>query len=76
MGLGSDRHPSPDPSPDPNPDPNQWFNGACEKVLFPHMASLFPSLISDGSKLRAHTIAVLKYNATHPRTVRSGSRSG
>ena len=32
------------------------------------MASLFPSLISDGSKLRAHTIAVLKYNATHPRT--------
>jgi len=46
----------------------EWFNGACKKVLFPHMARLFPSLISDGSKLRAHTIAVLKYNETHPRT--------
>ena len=51
------------------PRVNTWFGTACEKVLFPHMASLFPSLISDGSKLRAHTIAVLKYNATHPRTV-------
>ena len=60
------------------PRVNTWFGTACEKVLFPHMASLFPSLISDGSKLRAHTIAVLKYNATHPRTVaaRSCSTSG
>uniref|UniRef100_A0A7S0JIS4 Fe2OG dioxygenase domain-containing protein n=1 Tax=Calcidiscus leptoporus TaxID=127549 RepID=A0A7S0JIS4_9EUKA len=45
-----------------------WFNGACEHVLFPQMAALFPRLITDGSKLRAHTIAVLKYNTTHPRT--------
>ena len=50
------------------PRVNTWFGSACEKVLFPHMASLFPSLISDGSQLRAHTIAVLKYNSTHPRT--------
>jgi len=30
------------------PRVNAWFNGACEKVLFPHMASLFPSLIRLG----------------------------
>ena len=48
----------------------EWFNKACETRLFPQMAALFPALISDGSQLRAHTIAVLKYNATHPRTVR------
>ena len=47
------------------PRVNAWFVTACEKVLFPHMASLFPSLISDGSQLRAHTIAVLKYSSTH-----------
>ena len=25
------------------PRVNAWFNGACEKVLFPHLASLLPS---------------------------------
>lgn len=50
------------------PSVNKWFNKACKTALFPHMAALFPKMISDGSKLRAHTIAVLKYNTSHPRT--------
>jgi len=45
-----------------------WFNGALERTLFPSLAALFPALVSDASQLRAHSVAVLKYNATHPRT--------
>ena len=32
------------------------------------MAALFPSLIPDGSLLRAHGIVVLKYNSSQPQT--------
>lgn len=46
----------------------RWFNKACEEVLWPQMAALFPSLITDGSQLRAHGIVVLKYNSSQPRT--------
>ena len=46
----------------------EWFNGALRGTLFPTLAGLFPALVSDASQLRAHSVAVLKYNSTHPRT--------
>ena len=36
--------------------------------LFPTLAHLFPTLVSNASMLRAHSVAVLRYNASHPRT--------
>ena len=40
--------PRPPPYPHPNPNPNPNLNPNPDKVLFPHMASLFPSLIRLG----------------------------
>jgi hypothetical protein len=36
--------------------------------LFPTLAHLFPTLVYNASMLRAHSVAVLRYNASHPRT--------
>jgi hypothetical protein len=46
----------------------QWFNGALEHKLYPALASLFPGFISSPSALRAHSVAILKYNQSHPAT--------
>ena len=45
-----------------------WFNGALSNHLFPTLSKLFPDLLPDASKLRAHSVAILKYNASHPQT--------
>ena len=44
------------------------FNKMLEQSLFPHMVALFPRMVTDGSKLRAHSVLVLKYNASNPRS--------
>jgi len=45
-----------------------WFNNALSARLFPTLASLFPDLLPGSDTLRAHSVAVLKYNTSHPRT--------
>ena len=45
-----------------------WFNGQLEDRVFPAIAASFPEIVSSPSALRAHSVAMLKYNATHPRT--------
>ncbi|KAL1510698.1 hypothetical protein AB1Y20_006993 [Prymnesium parvum] len=45
-----------------------WFNRALEAKLFPMLARLFPKVVSDSSLLRAHSVAILKYNESHPQT--------
>ena len=45
-----------------------WFNRALEHKLWPTLAKLFPEVVGDTSLLRAHSVAVLKYNSSHPRT--------
>lgn len=46
----------------------EWFNGALRDKIFPTLASLFPEIISGPEVLRAHSVAMLKYNSSHPRT--------
>ncbi|KAG7355187.1 serine/threonine protein kinase [Nitzschia inconspicua] len=50
------------------PQTRQWFNEKLEKTLFPLLAFLFPEIVSHPSVLRAHSVSLLKYNASHPRT--------
>jgi hypothetical protein len=45
-----------------------WFNDALEHKLLPALAGLFPGLVSSPSTLRAHSVAILKYNESHPAT--------
>ena len=45
-----------------------WFNEALESKLFPSLAGFFPELVTDPSALRAHSVAILKYNESHPQT--------
>lgn len=45
-----------------------WFNSALEAKLFPMLDRLFPKVVSDSSLLRAHSVAILKYNESHPQT--------
>ena len=45
-----------------------WFNQRLEQTIFPTIAALFPEIVSGPSVLRAHSVAILKYNASHPRT--------
>lgn len=45
-----------------------WFNGLLERKIFPNLASSFPEVVTNSSTLRAHSVALLKYNSTHPRT--------
>ena len=45
-----------------------WFNQRLEQTIFPAIAALFPEIVSSPSVLRAHSVAILKYNVSHPRT--------
>lgn len=50
------------------PNTRVWFNSRLEKTFFPLLAHLFPEVISSQSVIRAHSVSLLKYNASHPRT--------
>ncbi|KAL3916636.1 MAG: hypothetical protein SGILL_005089, partial [Bacillariaceae sp.] len=50
------------------PATRKWFNEKLETTLFPLLANLFPEIVSSTSVLRAHSVSLLKYNASHPRT--------
>jgi tetratricopeptide (TPR) repeat protein len=50
------------------PMTKEWFNIRLESTFFPLLAHLFPEVISSPSVLRAHSVSLLKYNASHPRT--------
>ncbi|KAG7359226.1 serine/threonine protein kinase [Nitzschia inconspicua] len=50
------------------PQTRQWFNEKLEKTMFPLLSFLFPEIVSHPSMLRAHSVSLLKYNASHPRT--------
>ena len=39
-----------------------------QDVIFPELASLFPEVVSSPSVLRFHSVALLRYNSSHPRT--------
>lgn len=45
-----------------------WFNGRLRRTIFPAVAALFPEVVSSPHVLRAHSVAILKYNSSHPRT--------
>ena len=53
------------------PSTREWFNKRLETTLFPLLAHLFPEVVSSPSVLRAHSVSLLKYNASHPRYVDS-----
>ena len=50
------------------PETRQWFNRRLETTFFPMFAKLFPEIVSSPSVLRAHSVSLLKYNSSHPRT--------
>jgi tetratricopeptide (TPR) repeat protein len=50
------------------PKTSEWFNSRLETTFFPLLAHLFPEIISSPSVLRAHSVSLLKYNSSHPRT--------
>lgn len=50
------------------PNVRAWFNLRLKDTFFPIFASMFPEIISSQSVLRAHSVSLLKYNSSHPRT--------
>lgn len=50
------------------PNTLRWFNELLESKLFSLLPQLFPEIVSSPSVLRAHSVSLLKYNVTHPRT--------
>lgn len=50
------------------PETLAWFNQRLEDTIFPAAAALFPMVVRGPQVLRAHSVAILKYNASHPRT--------
>lgn len=50
------------------PDTREWFNSRLETTFFPLLSHLFPEVISSPSVIRAHSVSLLKYNSSHPRT--------
>lgn len=50
------------------PKTREWFSSLLKVKLFPLLCHLFPEIISSQDVLRAHSVSLLKYNASHPRT--------
>jgi len=50
------------------PKTREWFNDRLESTFFPLLTHLFPEIIRSPSVLRAHSVSLLKYNSSHPRT--------
>jgi tetratricopeptide (TPR) repeat protein len=50
------------------PMTREWFSKRLETTFFPLLAHLFPEVISSPSVIRAHSVSLLKYNSSHPRT--------
>ncbi|GMI08193.1 hypothetical protein TrVE_jg12507 [Triparma verrucosa] len=50
------------------PQTRSLFNSHLSSSIFPSLATLFPNIVSSPSVLRAHSVALLRYNSTHPRT--------
>ncbi len=50
------------------PNTREWFNRRLESTFFPLISNLFPEIVSSPSVLRAHSVSLLKYNSSHPRT--------
>jgi tetratricopeptide (TPR) repeat protein len=50
------------------PNTREWFNERLKSTFFPLLAFLFPEIVSSPSVLRAHSVSLLKYNSSHPRT--------
>ena len=50
------------------PQTRAWFNERLANILFPLLYRLFPEIVSSPSVLRAHSVSLLKYNSSHPRT--------
>ena len=50
------------------PKTRTWFNHKLQSTFFPLLAQLFPEIVSSTSVLRAHSVSLLKYNSSHPRT--------
>lgn len=50
------------------PQARAWFNKLAKTTLFPLIARLFPTIVHSPAVLRAHSVSLLKYNATHART--------
>ena len=50
------------------PQTRDWFNHRLQVTFFPLLAHLFPEVVSSQSVLRAHSVSLLKYNSSHPRT--------
>eukprot|EP00980_Cylindrotheca_fusiformis_P003288 scaffold743_cov117-Cylindrotheca_fusiformis.AAC.7 len=50
------------------PNTRAWFNQQLESTFFPLLAHLFPEVVSSASVIRAHSVSLLKYNSSHPRT--------
>ena len=46
----------------------EWFNRRLKDSIFPTVASFFPMVVKGPQVLRAHSVAILKYNSSHPRT--------
>jgi len=46
----------------------EWFNKRLEDTIFPTAAAHFPEVVRGPQVLRAHSVAILKYNSSHPRT--------
>jgi len=50
------------------PKTRDWFNRKLKSNFFPAFAMLFPEIVSSPAVLRAHSVSLLKYNTSHPRT--------
>ena len=50
------------------PTTRAWFNDRLRDTFFPLLHRQFPTIVSHPSALRAHSVSLLKYNSTHPRT--------
>ena len=50
------------------PQTRAWFNRKLQTTFFPLLQSQFPNLIPSTTVLRAHSVSLLRYNASHPRT--------